>query len=88
MAYLKRVYTVPTEDISPSELNTFDEKWSGKYPKIVKSWKDNWANLSTYFKYPEAICRLIYTTNAIDGFNRQLRKSRNPRRYFLWMKVS
>ena len=40
----------------------------------MKSWKDNWANLSTYFKYPEAICRLIYTTNAIDGFNRQLRK--------------
>ena len=54
--------------------NRFDEKWSGKYPKIAKSWKDNWANLSTYFKYSEAVRRLIYTTNAIEGFNRQLRK--------------
>ncbi len=43
-------------------------------PKIAKSWRDNWANLSTYFKYPEAVRRLIYTTNAIEGFNRQLRK--------------
>ena len=45
-----------------------------KYPKISKSWRDNWANLSTYFKFPEEVRRLIYTTNAIEGFNRQLRK--------------
>ena len=45
-----------------------------KYPKIYKSWHNNWATLSTYFKYPEAVRRLIYTTNAIEGFNRQLRK--------------
>jgi len=55
-------------------LDSFDEKWSGKYPKIAKSWRDNWVNLSTYFKYPEAVRRLIYTTNTIEGFNRQLRK--------------
>ena len=42
--------------------------------KISKSWKDNWANLSTYFKYPQEIRKLIYTTNAMEGFNRQLRK--------------
>ena len=59
---------------APFALDGFDEKWSGKYPKIAKSWKDNWANLSTYFKYPEAVRRLIYTTNTIEGFNRQLRK--------------
>ena len=64
----------PLEEIALAELDSFDEKWSGKYPKIAKSWKDNWANLSTYFKYPEAVRRLIYTTNAIEGFNRQLRK--------------
>ena len=74
MADLKRVYAAPTEEIALAELESFDEKWSGKYPKIAKSWKDNWANLSTYFKYPEAVRRLIYTTNAIEGFNRQLRK--------------
>ena len=57
-----------------SELDSFDGKWSGKYPKIAKSWRDNWANLSTYIKYPEAVRRLIYTTNTIKGFNRHLRK--------------
>ena len=74
MADLKRVYAAPTEETALAELESFDEKWSGKYPKIAKSWKDNWANLSTYFKYPEAVRRLIYTTNTIEGFNRQLRK--------------
>ena len=74
MVDLKRVYTAPTEDIALNELDSFDEKWGGKYPKIAKSWRDSWVNLSTYFKYPEAVRRLIYTTNAIEGFNRQLRK--------------
>lgn len=70
----KRVYAVPTEDIALGELDLFDEKWGGKYLKIAKSWKDNWVNLSTYFKYPEAVRRLIYTTKTIEGFNQQLRK--------------
>lgn len=74
MADLKRVYTAPTEEAALSALEDFGEKWDGKYPKISKSWKENWANLSTYFKYPEAVRRLIYTTNTIEGFNRQLRK--------------
>ena len=50
------------------------EYWDKKYPKISQSWRANWANLSTYFKYPQEVRRLIYTTNAIEGFNRQLRK--------------
>ncbi len=62
MADLKKVYAAPTEETALSELDSFDEKWSGKYPKIAKSWRDNWVNLSTYFKYPEAVRRLIYTT--------------------------
>ena len=57
-----------------NELELFKDKWDSKYPKIYKSWHDNWATLSTYFKYPEAVRRLVYTTNAIEGFNRQLRK--------------
>ena len=52
MADLKRVYAAPTEEIALAELEKFDGKWSGKYPKIAKSWKDNPANLSTYSKYP------------------------------------
>ena len=74
MADLKRVYAAPTEEIALAELDGFDVQWSGKYPKIAKSWEDNRANLSTYFKYLEAVRRLIYTTNVIEGFNRQLRK--------------
>jgi len=74
MADLKRVYAAVDEPTALSELDTFDEKWSGKYPKIGVSWRNNWANLSTYFKYPQEVRTLIYTTNAIEGFNRQLRK--------------
>lgn len=55
-------------------LDIFAERWDRKYPKISRSWRDNWANLSMYFKYPHEVRRLIYTTNAIEGFNRQLRK--------------
>ena len=64
----------PLEEVYANELELFRDKWDSKYPKIYKSWYDNWATLSTYFKYPEAVRRLIYTTNAIEGFNRQLRK--------------
>lgn len=60
--------------INLDALDAFSERWDKKYPKISQSWRTNWANLSTYFKYPQEIRRLIYTTNTIEGFNRQLRK--------------
>ena len=74
MADLKLVYAAPDEPVALEYLDEFAAKWDSKYPKISKSWKENWANLSTYFKYPEAVRRIIYTTNTIEGFNRQLRK--------------
>ncbi len=74
MADLKKVYAAIDEQTALYELESFDEKWSSKYPKIAVSWKANWANLSTYFKYPQEVRTLIYTTNAIENFNRQLRK--------------
>ena len=74
MADLKKVYAAIDEQTALAELENFDEKWGNKYPKIAISWRDNWANLSTYFKYPQEVRTLIYTTNAIEGFNRQLRK--------------
>lgn len=74
MADLKSVYGAATEEIALQALEDLGAKWNGKYPKIYKSWHDDWALLSTYFKYPEAVRRLIYTTNTIEGFNRQLRK--------------
>lgn len=74
MADLKAVYAAVDEQSALDALDTFSTRWDKKYPKIAQSWRDNWANLSTYFKYPQEVRRLIYTTNAIEGFNRQLRK--------------
>ena len=74
MADLKAVYAAVDEQSALDALDTFAETWDKKYPKISKSWRENWANLSTYFKYPKEVRRLIYTTNTIEGFNRQLRK--------------
>ena len=57
-----------------SNLDIFEEKWGKKYPMCVNSWRNNWTELATYFKYPEGIRKLIYTTNSIENFNKQLRK--------------
>lgn len=74
MADLKAVYAAVDESAALDALDTFAEHWDKKYPKISQSWRNNWANLSTYFKFPQELRRLIYTTNTIEGFNRQLRK--------------
>lgn len=74
MADLKEVYKAPTEETALLALEEFDETWGRKYPKISDSWRKNWSELSTYFKYPESVRTLIYTTNTIENFNRQLRK--------------
>lgn len=74
MADLKAVYAASDEQAALSALDEFEAAWKKKYPKIASSWRENWANLSTYFKFPSEVRRLIYTTNTIEGFNRQLRK--------------
>jgi putative transposase len=74
MADLKKVYQAVSEDDALYHLEELREKWGKKYPQILKSWDDNWTELSTYFKYPEEVRRLIYTTNAVEGFHRMLRK--------------
>ncbi len=74
MADLKAVYAASDEQSALAALDEFEENWGKKYPKIAPSWRENWANLSTYFKFPQEVRRLIYTTNTIEGFNRQLRK--------------
>ena len=74
MSDLKAVYAAVDEQAALDALETFAQNWDNKYPKISKSWQENWANLSTYFKYPQEVRRLIYTTNTIEEFNRQLRK--------------
>lgn len=74
MADLKRVYAAIDEETALYELDRFEEIWGKKYPKISASWREGWPQLSTYFKYPKEVRTLIYTTNQIEGFNRQLRK--------------
>jgi putative transposase len=74
MADLKLVYGAVTMDEAELRLEEFDEKWGRKYPQIIKSWRQNWAELSTYFKYPQEVRTVIYTTNAVEGFHRMLRK--------------
>jgi transposase-like protein len=74
MSDLKAIYQAPSEDDALYHLEEFKEKWSEKYPQIAKSWEDNWVALSAYFKYPTEVRRLIYTTNAVEGFHRMLRK--------------
>jgi transposase-like protein len=74
MAALKPIYKAPTEELALAELDRLEAAWGSKYPAPVKSWRDNWSELATMFKYPEPIRRIIYTTNALENFNRQLRK--------------
>ena len=74
IADLKAVYAAVDEQTALDALDSFAERWDRKYPKISQSSRENWPNLSTYFKYPQEMRKLIYTTNAIEGFNRQLRK--------------
>jgi len=74
MADLKRVYRASNKKLAYSELDRLDERWSKKYPIVIRSWRNNWENLSQYFKYPEEIRRIIYTTNTIEAVHRQFRK--------------
>ena len=73
-AALKPIYKAPTEEAALLALDELERVWGAKYPAGVKSWQDHWDELSTMYKYPEQIRRMIYTTNAIENFNRQLRK--------------
>lgn len=74
LADLKLVYKAATKDLAEQKLLELDEKWGKKYPMVLKSWQTKWEALSTYFKYSPEIRRMIYTTNAIEGFHRQVRK--------------
>lgn len=74
MLDLKLVYKATSKDLAEHHLLELSDKWGKKYPAVIKSWQTNWDALSQYFKYPEELRRIIYTTNIVEGFHRQVRK--------------
>ncbi len=74
MSELKRVYQAATREEGETNLLKLAETWGERYPAAIRSWENNWTELSTFYDYPAEIRRLIYTTNMIEGYNRQLRK--------------
>ena len=81
-ADLKQIYQSVTEEEALHELDKFEQKWQAKFPSISKSWRRNWDNVATLFLYPEAIRKVIYTTNAIESLNSVIRKSIKNRKIF------
>jgi transposase-like protein len=74
MADLKPVYQAANKNEAEEKLEVLSEKWNKKYPVVIDSWKRNWEKLTTYFKYSQPIRKLVYTTNTIEGYHRQIRK--------------
>jgi len=74
MQDLKLVYKATSKDLAEHQLDILEEKWGKKYPVVIRSWRTHWETLSQYFKYPEELRRIIYTTNIVEGFHRQVRK--------------
>ena len=74
IADVKLIYQAVNKELAEEQLNALEEKWGKKYPIVIRSWRNNWHKLSTFFKYAADIRRIIYTTNTIEGFHRQLRK--------------
>ena len=74
MADLKLVYHASSKALAETALDKLEEKWGDSYPIVIQSWRNKWDNLSVYFKYPEPVRRIIYTTNAVEAVHRQFRK--------------
>ena len=74
MKDLKPVYQAETLELAELRLDQLEEKWGKKYEKVLESWRNNWSKLTTYFRHDAVVRKLIYTTNTIEGFHRQVRK--------------
>ena len=82
MKDLKEVYKATTEELALAQLDNLKEKWGSNYGMVIDSWYNNWNNLDTFFKFSPQIRKLIYTTNVLEGFNRQVRKFTKVRTIF------
>lgn len=82
MKDLKEVYKATTEELALAQLDNLKEKWGSNYGMVIDSWYNNWNNLDIFFKFSPQIRKLIYTTNVLEGFNRQVRKFTKVRTIF------
>jgi putative transposase len=81
-AAMRPIYTAPTIEAAELALDRFEEAWGARYPMSVASWRNHWDGLTAFFKYPVEFRRLIYTTNAIESLNSQMRKNIASRKVF------
>jgi transposase-like protein len=79
---MKPIYGAENETAAAAALEAFDERWGAKYPAITKLWRSRWAEVTPFLAYPKEIRRLLYTTNAIESLNSQLRKVLKPKGHF------
>jgi len=79
---LKCVYKAYTEELALAHLDNLKDKWGDKYAIVIDSWYNNWSQLSTFFNFSPEIRKMIYTTNTLEGFNRQIRKYTKARTIF------
>ena len=79
---LKKIYRAPTAEAAEAALSEFEQTWGERYPLAAKSWRDRWENVTPFFGYPEPIRKVVYTTNAVESLNAQLRKVTKKRGAF------
>ncbi len=82
MKDLKTVYQASAQEAGLQELDHLAKKWGKKYPVVIQSWMNNWPRLSTFFKYPQEIRRIIYTINIVEGLHRHFRKMTKTKSLF------
>ncbi len=82
MSYMKEIYQAANIEQAQQALKTMEINWKEKYPYMIRSWKNNWPLLSTFYRYPKDIRRVMYTTNIIESFHSQLRKITKTKRIF------
>ena len=73
-ADMKNIYNAPNKEVVAAELDNLEKKWGGKYPYAIRSWRNNWGDLTVFFQFPLEIRKIIYTTNLIENLNGKIRK--------------
>ena len=81
-AAMRPIYTAPTIEAAELALDAFEQAWGRRYPMSVVSWRKQWDRLTTFFKYPVELRRIVYTTNAIESLHSQMRKNISNRKVF------